>query len=353
MRRLKEISFTLVVVAVICGFYFIRGDSLPFMAVVGRSMEPVLKQGDLIFTEAISPTQVKVGDIVVFDVDPSVRRKFNYPPVVAHRVIKVNTSGDRISLCTKGDNTGKDPFTVNPYLLRGKVSQQVSYLGFPIMFLQSGSGQIFVLIALLVLALYLYGDSLIRGGRKLQTGLLAPVIEETQRSNQVVVGALEEFASAMKEYAQHLKSHTSAIISLSQASQELSRTTEEQNKLLGITRQSQKPDVEPSAPISLEPETGPASSTLQEAEVTTPPSPQGTELPESSEEEGERGDVLSMFRVEEVEDTGLSKLAESQEDVDIHSLAKLTKQVSKQLSQQLLVKVAKQVSQQIKGQYHL
>ena len=128
----------------------------------------------------------------------------------------------------------------------GKVDQQFSYLGFPLLFLQSRQGQIFAIIALFFLALLLYDSDLIRGGRKLQKGLLAPVIEENQHSSQVMTRALEELASAVAEYAQHLKSHTSAIISLSEASQELKKSAEEQNEVLSLShpkviRQSRTP----------------------------------------------------------------------------------------------------------------
>lgn len=91
---------------------------------------------------------------------------------------------------------------------------------------------------------------------------------------------------------------------------------------------------EPSQQVSLEPETGPTNTMPQETEVTTSPSLE-MELPESFDEEeeksGKRDDVLNLFRVEEVEDTGLSDLAESLEEVDIHSLIRVTEEVSHEI----------------------
>jgi len=126
------------------------------------------------------------------------------------------------------------------------VSNRIPYLGFPLLFMQSDYGLIFIIIALSLLALYLYADELSRGRQTVQRGVFAPVIEESQRSSRILERRLEttekgmagtqqalnSFDSAMAEYAEHLKSHTHAIISLSEASQELKKGAAEQNKVL-------------------------------------------------------------------------------------------------------------------------
>jgi len=45
----------------------------------------------------------------------------------------------------------------------------------------------------------------------------------------------------------------------------------------------------------------------------------------------QKDDSLNAFRVEMVEDTGLSRLAESLEDVDIHNLLRVVKDVSREI----------------------
>jgi len=96
-----------------------------------------------------------------------------------------------------------------------------------------------------------------------------------------------------------------------------------------------RPEPEPSQQVSLEPETGPTNTTPQETEAATPPSLEEMELPESFDgEDGKSGqgdDVLNLFRVEEVEDTGLSELAASLEDADVRRLAEMTKDVSREI----------------------
>lgn len=241
MKRALALAFLIGVC--VFGFLSIRG-TLPYMPVFGTSMEPVLHAGNLIIIENISPDEVEVGDIIVFSVPSSVREYYNYPPVVAHRVIEVNTEHGVISYRTKGDNTGEDPFGVRPQDLKGKVGNQISYLGFPLLFMQSNYGLIFVICALCVLALYLYAGEIGQARRRTLRGVLAPAIEESQRGSQIIAKkiegteqrlnsteqALSNFTSAMNEYAQHLASHTAAVRELAGASKELRSAAQEQNR---------------------------------------------------------------------------------------------------------------------------
>lgn len=240
-------ALTLIAIIGICltAFLAVRG-AMPFMPVFGNSMEPELRAGSLILISKVDPTTVKEGDIIVYGVPAAIRDYYNYPAIVAHRVIEVRDTEFGIAWRTKGDNTGEDPFTVRTQDLKGTVSRQISFLGFPMLFLQSQQGLIFILIALGLFAFYLYANDLSRGGQKVHRGLFAPVIEESQQTTRVLSERLEtsektlagtqhaltSFASAIAEYAEHLKSHTSAIQGLSEASQELKRGAAEQNKVL-------------------------------------------------------------------------------------------------------------------------
>jgi len=233
----RALGLILIIAICVAGFLSIRGV-MPFLPVFGTSMEPELHAGNLILIEEGSPSAVKEGDIIVFSVPAAVREYYNYPPLVAHRVIKIRTE-PALTFRTKGDNTGEDPFTVRPQDLRGTVSQQIPYLGFPLLFFQSQQGLIFIIIGLSLLALYLYSEELGQGKKKVQRGIFAPVLEEqrqvSQELGQKVVGveqAMSNFAQAIELYAKHLESHTSAIIGLSEASQELKKGAAEQNKVL-------------------------------------------------------------------------------------------------------------------------
>ncbi len=242
MKRALGLIF--IIVACLAGVLSMRG-AMPFMPIFGSSMEPTLQSGNLLFIDPVDIGKIKVGDIIVYNVPSAIRDYYNYPPVVAHRVIKVNT--DRgLTFRTKGDNTGEDPFAVRTGDIRGTVGTQVPYAGLPLLFLQSQQGLMFVIISLVLLALFLYTDEISQGRRKLHRVVFSPVIEETNRNNQMLTEkisstekkmdsttqALEKFAGAVALYAQHLASHTSAIQGLSEASHELKRSAAEQNKVI-------------------------------------------------------------------------------------------------------------------------
>lgn len=260
----RALGFIFVTVACIVGFLSIRG-TLPFMPIFGSSMEPTLQSGNLLFIEPMKPQDVKVGDIIVYTVPPLVRDFYNYPPTVAHRVIEIKTSPS-LGFRTAGDNTGEDPFTVRPQDIRGTVGDQLPFLGLPLLFFQSQQGVIFVIIALVLLAFFLYGSEIGRGGSVVHRGIFAPIINEEKRANRLLTRkidateermthteqALEKFAGAVAEYAQHLASHTSAIQGLAEASNELKRGAAEQNRvLINLAETILKPEQERDKLISL------------------------------------------------------------------------------------------------------
>lgn len=239
----RAIGLIIIIVAVVMGFLSIRGV-MPFMPIFGSSMEPELQSGSLLLIDPIEASEVEVGDIIIYSVPSLIRDYYNYPPLVAHRVIRVNKQ--LLTFRTAGDNTGEDPFAIRSQDLRGTVGKQIPHLGLPLLFLQSQQGLIFVAVSLALLAFFLYGGELTRSGKWLQRGVFAPVIKESHRTNRVLTQkiesseqkmdytqqALEKFAAAIELYAQHLSSHTSAIQGLSEASHELKRGAAEQNRVL-------------------------------------------------------------------------------------------------------------------------
>jgi len=159
----RAISLIFLTAACIVCFLSVRG-TLPFIPIYGSSMEPTLQSGGLLMIEPIDAKDVKVGDIIVYDVPPMVRDYYNYPNVVAHRVTDIRTQPS-LGFRTKGDNTGEDPFTIRPVDLRGTVGDQIPYLGIPLLFFQSQQGLIFAVVALALLAFFLYGGTALVEGR--------------------------------------------------------------------------------------------------------------------------------------------------------------------------------------------
>jgi signal peptidase I len=246
----RAIGLIFITVACIIAFLSVRGN-LPFMPIYGHSMEPTLNSGALMMIKNIKPEDVKVGDIIVYTVPTMVRNYYNYPPTVAHRVVKVNTV-PLLSFRTQGDNTGEDPFTVRPGDIRGTVGKQIPYIGLPLLFFQSQQGLIFAIIAIVLLAIFLYGGELSRGGGWLHRGIFSPVINEEKRANRALTRKIEatekkvdateqalvQFSAAVSDYAKHLASHTSAIQGLAGASQELKKGAAEQNRVLAAIMDS-------------------------------------------------------------------------------------------------------------------
>ncbi len=240
----RAIGLIIAAAAVIVAILSVRG-SLPFMPIYGSSMEPTLTSGSLLMIDPVDPQDVKIGDIIVYNVPPMVRDYYNYPPTVSHRVIEIMTIPS-LGFRTKGDNTGEDPFTIRSEDIRGTVGNTIPYLGLPLLFFQSQQGMIFAIIALILLAMFLYGGELRRGGSFLHRGVFSPVINEEKRSNHMLSRkieatekkmdkteqALEKFSLAVSEYAKHLSSHTSAIQGLAEASHELKKGAAEQNRVL-------------------------------------------------------------------------------------------------------------------------
>lgn len=223
----RGILLALLIAIVVVGIYSVK-EWMPIMAVAGDSMKPKLNRGDAILIGQVSPSEVEVGDVIVFKVRPLIQEHYRYPAMVAHRVTELTTFQGGLAFKTKGDNTAEDPFVVPASDLRGEVSGSVPYLGYLLLFLQSRQGVIFAVIALILLALDLYADELSQGKHRLHRGVFAPLIEQNwelaksqQEASQITSDALKQFATAMAEYAQHLASHTDAVKSMASASHEL------------------------------------------------------------------------------------------------------------------------------------
>lgn len=177
---IRAIALFLAAVIIVAAPYFIK-PIMPLGLVTGVSMNPVLKEGDLIMHEKVSPSEVKVGDIIVYSLPPLTQKHYNCPTVVAHRVVEIRDTGIEICYRTKGDNNPyQDPWSVRESDLMGRVGQRMSYLGFSILFFQSRLGLIFLIIMLFISALCLYADELSQGRRKLQMRL-SSVIKGNKR----------------------------------------------------------------------------------------------------------------------------------------------------------------------------
>ncbi len=87
---------------------FVLHTDVPLAAVASGSMLPTLERGDLVFVMGTSPTNIHVGDIIVY--------KSCQGPLIIHRVIAVVKEGGHYYYVTKGDNNPDSDFFLGQFV---------------------------------------------------------------------------------------------------------------------------------------------------------------------------------------------------------------------------------------------
>jgi len=111
-----------------------RGGRFRFRARTrGISMQPLIHQGDTILVEVVRPSQLGLGDLVLY--------RWPKGPYIVHRLIKKEKSADKVVLVTQGDNhSGQDiPFNEEQAVGRVLEVQRDGYR----MRLDRGAGRVF------------------------------------------------------------------------------------------------------------------------------------------------------------------------------------------------------------------
>jgi signal peptidase I len=100
-----------------------RVSGVRFAAVLSDSMRPAMSRGDMVVVWPVEPSQIEVGDIILFraPADPSAR--------IAHRVVQI-APGSNLAFLTKGDaNEAVDRSPVPADDVLGKVRFHLPLLG--------------------------------------------------------------------------------------------------------------------------------------------------------------------------------------------------------------------------------
>lgn len=163
-----------------------------YMIVASTSMIPFLNMGDIVATTGVSPTDIKVGDVITFNVAPRFQEQYNYPSVVTHRVVEVINVGSDIYFQTKGDATEKDPFTVPASDVAGLYSWKIPYVGIPILFTRTVYGMALLASYIAMDVAFDYGPSWWKK-RQEKEKLMTTVLQETTGVRQ----AIENLSSSM------------------------------------------------------------------------------------------------------------------------------------------------------------
>ena len=209
----------------------LRWGPIPVAAVASRSMEPTLRMGDLVLARRVEAAALAPGDVVLFRPTRHARERFRYPGLVVHRIVETAPGPDGApTFRTQGDNaSGPDPFTVSGEDVVGGVGLTVPYAGWPLLFLHSPQGLVFLLALGGALGAARLGQAAARW--RLTPGDLAQravarVLERsplTTRQERVEV-ALTALAQAVETYARHLESHTAVVQRLERATARLEET---------------------------------------------------------------------------------------------------------------------------------
>ena len=120
--------------------------SEPLAVSKGRSMEPTIREGDILVFRGVSTEEVKVGDVLLFQVPDEMVRLL--PERITHRVVEIRKKAGVTYFRTKGDNAPLDTFEIPADKVMGLIIAVLPYVGTPVLFALSplGMGAIMVLI---------------------------------------------------------------------------------------------------------------------------------------------------------------------------------------------------------------
>ncbi|TET18948.1 signal peptidase I [Candidatus Bathyarchaeota archaeon] len=129
-KQRKLLIDILIIIAILAGTYlaymglqlFLTTDT-PLVAIASGSMSPALEAGDLVIIQGVSPTNIQVEDIIVFDKPQGSR--------TIHRVTQIQTlPNGTIQFKTKGDaNAREDLQWIPEQNVHGRVIHRIPYIG--------------------------------------------------------------------------------------------------------------------------------------------------------------------------------------------------------------------------------
>ena len=203
------------------GLVLFLGTSTPFLLVRGTSMEPTYHAGDLLLSKSPPEAEIKVGDVIAFNVPDDAPEKLNFPPVVVHRVIGMEGREGQLVFITQGDNAVVDPFQVSPDLVRGVIFKNLGPVGRPILFLTNKKVLLFVGLPLLAFIVVVVVSHALTPKKKEEDPVPAAAVLSERAEFNAMLGQL---SGVIAEFGAHLQSHTEIVINLRDVTRELRET---------------------------------------------------------------------------------------------------------------------------------
>ncbi len=212
------------------GLVLFLGTSTPFLLVRGTSMEPTYHAGDLLLSKSPPEAEIKVGDVIAFNVPADAPENLNFPPVVVHRVIGMEGREGQLVFITQGDNAVVDPFQVPPDLVRGVILKNLGPVGRPILLLTNKKVLLFVGLPLLAfIVVVVVCNALTPKKKEEDPAPLAAAPGEKAEFDAM----LNQLSGVIAEFGAHLQSHTEIVINLRDVTRELRETLHIWNGAVG------------------------------------------------------------------------------------------------------------------------
>lgn len=138
------------------GAMLVLGTNPPLVPTMGKSMQPLLHQGDLAVIRQVTPSEIEVGDVIAFRTTESVQTRFGVPSLVLHRVTDVNEGRQGLVFTTIGDNNSEeDPYQTAEANVVGEMVAFVPRAGIPLLMVMGPYGQFLLIGAGILLAVYI------------------------------------------------------------------------------------------------------------------------------------------------------------------------------------------------------
>ncbi len=139
-KVIKYFSAAVLVFAMLIAVFILLAPHLGWQidTAVSNSMTPAFKAGGLVVTQAVDPTEIKVGDTITYG--SPIDEK-----LVTHRVVEIKEHSPLL-FQTKGDaNEDPDPYLVPAQNVVGRVCFYIPQLGYFTQFVKSRLGLILLL----------------------------------------------------------------------------------------------------------------------------------------------------------------------------------------------------------------